>query len=403
METGIAIIILNRIIFTAGAPVAVIEATPNPAVAGQAIQSSGGGSFHQDGSKTIDSWAWDLDGNAGFDNAFGATPDVTAFFGARGAGSYLIALRVTDNTAASFPSSGMGNLSDTDTAVVCVRAATDPACASCVTNLVARPKLSKADLTWTWRAGAHHYNVYRGTISGDPYIKIGAVYAPGLPNTGVYMDSGALTLNMTYYWIVREAAASNNEVCQSNQAAATMRARQAQPGQHSWRLSESFGRVPSENGTRPLVVRADGQPECAMRIRRFVTVLAAVACLAAAPGLAGQEKPAASHVDVAGTWTGEITTPASYSPIPLCVKFEETEGGLAGFAWPGERQVPIKNVKRDGNRLAFDISGPTVVYAFDVTVTQDLMEGSMSATDQGHTWSGKTRLAREKQKRADKQ
>jgi len=325
METGIAIIILNRTIFTAGAPVAVIEATPNPAVAGQAIQLNGGGSFHQDASKTIDSWdwdlnndgtyetpgvtasvsfgavgnyvvglrvsdnsvperfatttatvrvttppvaptanaggpysfcpgrtwfldgrgsvnpdegqsepgkppdaiieyAWDLDGNAAFDNAFGATPDVTAFFGARGAGSYLIALRVTDNTAASFPSSGMGNLSDTDTAIVYVRGATDPACA-CVTNLAARPKLNKADLTWTWRAGAHHYNVYRGTISGGPYIKIGAVYAPGLPNTGVYMDAGPLTLNMTYYWIVREAAANNDESCQSNQAAATMRAR----------------------------------------------------------------------------------------------------------------------------------------------------------------------------------
>jgi hypothetical protein len=173
----------------------------------------------------ITEYAWDLDGDAQYDDAFGATPDVTAFFTARGVGSYLIQLRVTDNTAASFPSSGMSNLIDTDTAVVYVRVATDPACASCVTNLVARPKLNKADLTWTWRAGAHHYNVYRGTISGGPYIKIGAVYAPGLPNTGVYMDAGPLTLNMTYYWIVREAAANNDESCQSNQAAATMRAR----------------------------------------------------------------------------------------------------------------------------------------------------------------------------------
>jgi len=140
-----------------------------------------------------------------------------------------------------------------------------------------------------------------------------------------------------------------------------------------------------------------------MRMRRFVTVLAAVAWLAVPCGLAGQEKPVAPRGDVAGTWTGEIRTPASYSPIPISFKLEETAEGLAGFAWPGEGQVPIKNVKRDGNRLAFDISGPTVVYAFDVTVTEDLMEGSMSATDQGHTWSGKTRLAREKQKTADRQ
>jgi hypothetical protein len=112
----------------------------------------------------------------------------------------------------------MGNLSDTDVAQVTIRAATDPACA-CVSNLVARPKPTKADLTWSWAAGVHHYNVYRGTISGGPYLKIGVVGSPGLPNTGVYADFG-LTNGTTYYYVVRAALASDLETCQSNQASA---------------------------------------------------------------------------------------------------------------------------------------------------------------------------------------
>lgn len=164
----------------------------------------------------ITSYLWDLDGDAQFDDATGAQPNVTAIFNAPG--SRLIQLKVTDNTALSFPSSGMGNLSDTDSAQVTVRASTDPAC-SCVSNLTATPKPTKADLKWTWAPGVHHYNVYRGTASGGPYLKIGQSNAPGLPNTGVYADSG-LTNNVTYYWVVRAAQANGTETCQSNQASA---------------------------------------------------------------------------------------------------------------------------------------------------------------------------------------
>ena len=112
----------------------------------------------------------------------------------------------------------MGNLSSTSSAQVVVRAATDPACA-CVSNLAARAKPTKADLTWTWKAGANHYNVYRSTVSGGPYVNIATVSTQGLPGKGVYADSG-LTSGLTYYYIVREAALNNAELCQSNQASA---------------------------------------------------------------------------------------------------------------------------------------------------------------------------------------
>jgi hypothetical protein len=168
----------------------------------------------------IKEYAWELTGDNAFNDKTGATPDVTNFWGV---GAYNIQLRVKDNTLLSFPSSGQQDLTSVASTQVVVRASTDPAC-SCVINLAARAKPTKADLTWTWRASAHHYNVYRGTSDGGPYAKIGVVTVPGLVNTGVYADSG-LVNGTTYYYVVREAAANDSELCQSNQASAKPLAR----------------------------------------------------------------------------------------------------------------------------------------------------------------------------------
>jgi hypothetical protein len=320
-ETGWAIVMLNRTVFASGTPVAVAQATPNPGVVGQTIVLDGSGSFHQDASKSIDSWEWDLDNDgvydvtgpsvttsfgalgdypvtlrvtddaspeasdttvvtvrittpplaptadadgpyvfcpqaqpwfldgtgsvnpdeglsepgqpgdtiqqyaweldgldADFDEAFGATPDVTAFFTAQGTGNYLIQLRVTDTTATSFPSSGFGDLSDTDSSQVSVKDAADPAC-SCIDDLAARPKSGKVQLTWT-HTGAVSYNVYRSTTAGGPYVKI----ANTTSTYSTYLDTG-LTDGVTYYYVVREAALNGDELCQSNEANATPVAR----------------------------------------------------------------------------------------------------------------------------------------------------------------------------------
>jgi hypothetical protein len=316
-ETAWAIIMLNRTVFASGLPVAVAQAVPNPAVAGQTITLDGSASFHQDASKTIVSWEWDLDndgqfddatgpttttsypvvgsypvslrvcddgtpqecddttvvvqvstpplaptadadgpyvfcpqsqpwfldgtgsvnpdegvseagqpgdtiqayeweldGDGQFDDAFGAQPDVTAFFTALGVDDYLIQLRVTDTTSTSFPSSGFDDLSDTDTAQVGVKDAADPAC-QCVDDLAARAKLNKIQLTWT-DTGAASYNVYRGTTSGGPFAKI----ANTASTYSTYLDSGLVT-GTTYYYVVRPALINGDETCQSNEASAT--------------------------------------------------------------------------------------------------------------------------------------------------------------------------------------
>jgi hypothetical protein len=321
-ETAWAIIMLNRTLFEAGAPVAVAKAIPNPAVAGQTVTLDGSGSFHQDPGKSIDSWEWDfdndgtyddsgpvvnhvfplllddypvklrvsdngtpekfaettvtvsiteppvaptanaggpyvfcpqatpwfldgsgsvnpddghsqpgqpgdyiqayewdLDGDGQFDDAIGKTPDVTVWFAGKGPGAYLVQLRVTDNTAESFPSSGF-DLTDTDSAEVYVYILTDPQC-QCVSSLAARPKLTKVQLTWKPYAGAESYNVYRSTIDGGPYIFI----ANTTSTYCTYLDTFGLVLGQTYYYVVRPASLNTDELCQSNQASAKMTTR----------------------------------------------------------------------------------------------------------------------------------------------------------------------------------
>jgi hypothetical protein len=89
----------------------------------------------------------------------------------------------------------------------------DPA-GTCVNNLTARSKAGKIQLTWTY-TGVHHYNVYRGTIDGGPYLKIGATTS----TYSTYLDTTVVN-GTTYYYVVREADSLGQEQCESNQASA---------------------------------------------------------------------------------------------------------------------------------------------------------------------------------------
>ncbi len=317
-ETAWAIIMLNRTLFEAGAPVAVAKATPNPGVAGGNIKLDGSASFHQDASRHIVKWEWDtnndgvyelsgplvnvvfatqntypvtlkvtddntppktaltviqiqvthppvaptanaggsytfcpgpakwfLDGSASvnpddgqsepgypgdyikeyawdllghqtFNDRFGVKPDVTGFWGT---GDYIISLRVTDNTATSFPNSGKPDLTSTDSAQVHVM----DSC-TCISNLTPYAKSRLVQLTWTdpfkgQPNAADHYNIYRSMVSGGPYSMIGSTTS----TYSVYLDT-TVTNNVTYFYVVRQAMANGWEYCQSNQVQATPRA-----------------------------------------------------------------------------------------------------------------------------------------------------------------------------------
>jgi PKD domain. len=172
-----------------------------------------GGSEPGQPGDTIQLYEWDLDNDGTYDIA-GAQPDVTAYFTGEGVGNYLVKLRVTDTTATSYPSSGMGDLSDTTTAQVSVKAVDDPDCV-CVDDLDARPKSGKVQLTWT-DTSPDHYNVYRSTVSGGPYTLIGTTTS----TYSTYLDTMVVN-GTTYYYVVRPAALNGDELCESNETGAT--------------------------------------------------------------------------------------------------------------------------------------------------------------------------------------
>jgi hypothetical protein len=88
---------------------------------------------------------------------------------------------------------------------------------ACVTNLSGRGTASGAaaarvDLTWSGIANVDHYDVFRGTVNGGPYVKIGTT------TTNVYSDRTGLANNGTYYYVIQPINAAGSEICQSNQA-----------------------------------------------------------------------------------------------------------------------------------------------------------------------------------------
>lgn len=172
---------------------------------------------------TIQKYEWDLNNDGVFDLT-GPTPDVTAFFTAAGPGSYLIRLKVTDTTSVSFPSSQLPDLSSIAFGQVVVpdllrdqngQVIQPPKSCLCV-DLAATALLKDIKLTWTEYAGMHHYNVYRSTVSGGPYLLVGSVLATA-PRE--FIDHPGV-LNQVYHYVVRPAAANDDEICQSNQASA---------------------------------------------------------------------------------------------------------------------------------------------------------------------------------------
>jgi predicted phage tail protein len=165
---------------------------------------------------TITKWEWSFDGVTY--QVLTATPNVTTVFENRNPGGYNVFLRVTDNTANSYPSSGQPNLTSTDTAQVYVRAVGAAECAACPTNLRAVPKVVRVELNWTYRQGAVRYNVYRAAAAGGPYDLI------GIANVGVYHDTN-VRVGSRYYYTVREVGANGVPVCTSNEATALVTAR----------------------------------------------------------------------------------------------------------------------------------------------------------------------------------
>ncbi len=167
---------------------------------------------------SITAYRWDLDNDLQFDDASGDLIDATTQLQALGLGDHLIRLQVEDNTAISFPSSGQSNLTDTSVTQVRVRDASDALC-NCLSDLAARPKFTKVQLTWT-DSGANQYAVYRSLTEGGPYTRIAVTDS----RFSTYLDLG-LELDTPYFYVVAELDNAGREVCRSREITATPTAR----------------------------------------------------------------------------------------------------------------------------------------------------------------------------------
>lgn len=175
----------------------------------------------------IIAYDWNLDGNNTYGDRTGAQPRVDDYYaglGMLGNGQILqVGLRVTDNTAKAFPTSGQGNLSSIALAQVFLRTAADPFCSKCVSTAQALAKgasgAAPAIVQLVWKeTGAHHYNIYRSTQNNGPYTLIGSVknaYVNQAKNLA--FTDPTVTVGTTYYYRIAPATLNDTETCQSNQ------------------------------------------------------------------------------------------------------------------------------------------------------------------------------------------
>jgi hypothetical protein len=84
---------------------------------------------------------------------------------------------------------------------------------ACV-DLTVTSTCTGAHLSWSEYGSASKYAVYRSTVSGGPYTYLASA-------TNNYYDDPAVVVGTTYYYVVRPAAATY-EICQSNEASATI-------------------------------------------------------------------------------------------------------------------------------------------------------------------------------------
>ena len=201
-------------------PTAVVGGPYLVCAVGEQLQLDGSGSFDVDEGTsetgqapfdTITAWEWDLDlaSGAPFDtiDAVGESPMVAA----PAAGILDIGLRVTDNTAAAFPSAQQPDLTDTDSTTV-----TSGDC-GCIGPLTVRSKSTKNQVVWTPVAGAASYDVARSTEgpnSGFTDIVTGHV-----TSYATYLDLG-LTNGTTYWYRIVPLDGQGAEICDFSAAAA---------------------------------------------------------------------------------------------------------------------------------------------------------------------------------------
>jgi PKD repeat protein len=149
-------------------------------------------------------YEWDLDGDGQFDDATGATAD----YAWPNAGSYTVAVRVTDDDGST----------DTATLDVTVNPG-GQVLTQCIFDLTARPKSGKVQTVWTHESDAECYDVYRSTSLDVELVPGNRIADCHVTTYATYLDLDVVDYTTYYYKVVKVAGGSR--VCYSNEASAT--------------------------------------------------------------------------------------------------------------------------------------------------------------------------------------
>lgn len=107
-------------------------------------------------------------------------------------------------------------------------------------------------------------------------------------------------------------------------------------------------------------------------------------------------------IDVSGTWTGKLQDQEGGTGAVRFVLHQEGDR-ISGTAGPIERPDPprVHDAKLEGNHLTFaaddaDDSGLTLTYHFDLTLTNDRMQGKAQGHSRDRSWTLDVSVTRER-------
>jgi hypothetical protein len=115
---------------------------------------------------------------------------------------------------------------------------------------------------------------------------------------------------------------------------------------------------------------------------------------------------AAPAASVAGMWAGMLSqkqSDGSAQIAPIRFNLTQEDNHISGTAGPeGKSLNPIRDAKLEGNHLTFNVSSvsedgtPGVTWQFDLTVSEDRIEGKGTATSGSRSWTADVSMSRNK-------
>lgn len=120
-------------------------------------------------------------------------------------------------------------------------------------------------------------------------------------------------------------------------------------------------------------------------MRRFILCALAAVCLA-------------SGAELAGRWKGAVNRPDGSAPATVFLILRQQGDTISGdIGYNPDETAPISNVKREGDKLSFDVETSEVLYKIKLAVADESLRGDVVVNRDGRDAPPvKLELSREK-------